>query len=279
MSNTAKGNEYEELVLQLTGLLANAQNVETVRLEREVALPGKGTTNTVDVLWEFVDVGGRQHRILFECRSYTTNRLNQQAVHSWRSVVDDSTDPEWNTLGVMVTRKGYQSGAQSLAETYGVAILELRAPDEKDTANRFMKYRIDMKVRIPHLDAVGVEAVEVFGDADQLRVWAGDLYIETDGQRQLVADLLFEGELSTIEDPPTAMHPVRREFDPPATLLEGSAPLARIGALTATVGETESEIAPIVVDHTQDLAWMLKDTLRGSRIWFAHDGRFWMTDE
>jgi hypothetical protein len=51
----------------------------------------------------------------------------QQALHGWRSVVDDVGEAGIETIGVMVTTAGYQSGAQRVADSYGIVILELRA--------------------------------------------------------------------------------------------------------------------------------------------------------
>ncbi len=72
----------------LVGRLGTANGLTIVRLERDVLLSGRVTGNRVDVLWELQRPSGERVRVLLECRSYA-RRINQQALHSWRSVVDD----------------------------------------------------------------------------------------------------------------------------------------------------------------------------------------------
>jgi hypothetical protein len=109
---------YEQLTEELVGPLGSAHGITTLRLERDVLLRGHATHNRIDVLWEFRLASSQLVRILFECRSYA-RRINQQALHSWRSVVDDAAEPGIETIGVMVTTTGYQSGAQRVADSYG----------------------------------------------------------------------------------------------------------------------------------------------------------------
>lgn len=42
------------------------------------------------------------------------------------------------------------SGAQDVAETYGLAILELRKPNERDISGRVTKIIIDARARMPY---------------------------------------------------------------------------------------------------------------------------------
>ena len=140
---------YEELTEELAARLATANDIMTVRLERDVLLSGRATDNRIDVLWEYQSAAGPLVRALFECRSYA-RRINQQALHSWRSIVDDVTEPGIETIGAMVTTTGYQSGAQRVADSYGIVILELRTPIERDLATAQLG-----AARASHADAAG----------------------------------------------------------------------------------------------------------------------------
>lgn len=115
---------------------------------------GHATDNRIDVLWEFKPASRRVVRLLFECRSYR-RRINQQALQSWRSVVDDVAKPGIETIGVMVTTTGYQSGAQRVADSYGIVIFELRAPTASDRANRWRSVRIAFVARLPLITDFG----------------------------------------------------------------------------------------------------------------------------
>ena len=86
------------------------------------------------------------------------------------------------------------------------------------------------------------------------------------------------GAVSSIEEPPTEPHPVTRTFSSPVLLRRRDEPLARVVRITATVGEAQAP--PVVIETpTAKIAWMLADTLTGSRIWFAGDGRIWSTPD
>jgi hypothetical protein len=49
-SVTVESDAYEELTRALYGRLAAAQGITTVRLERDVRVPGKATRHQIDVL-------------------------------------------------------------------------------------------------------------------------------------------------------------------------------------------------------------------------------------
>jgi hypothetical protein len=267
---------YEELTEALMQRLGAANGITTLRLERDVLLSGHATDNRVDVLWEFKPAPGRVVQLLFECRSYT-RRINQQALHSWRSVVDDVAKPGIETIGVMVTTTGYQSGAQRVADSYGIVILELRAPTASDLANRWRSVRIAFVARLPVITDLAAMAIEQLGPDASANGALGDFFLEfDDGTSERLADHLLRGELSSLEEPPTEPHPVTRAFPSPVLLRHRDEPVARVVQITATVAEAQAD--PMVIETpTAEIAWMLADTLTGSRTWFATDGRIWQT--
>ena len=266
----------EELTEELAGRLAAANAITTVRLERDVLLSGQATGNRIDVLWEFQSASGHLVRALFECRSYA-RRINQQALHSWRSIVDDVTQPGIETIGVMVTTTGYQSGAQRIADSYGIVILELRTPIERDLANRCSSVGFTVHVRAPQVTYLTVHATERFGPDSKLSGALAEFVLDfDDGTSERLMDHLLRGELTSLQEPRTETHPVTRTFAPPVVLRQGKEPVARVVAIRATVGEAQE--APIVIETpAAEIAWMLADTLTGSHTWFAADGRIWQT--
>jgi Restriction endonuclease len=267
---------YEELTEELVGWLGRAHGITTVRLERDVLLRGRATENRIDVLWEFRRPASQLVRILFECRSYA-RRINQQALHSWRSVVDDVSEVGIETIGVMVTTAGYQSGAQRVADSYGIVILELRAPTERDLANRWRSVRVELIARMPQVTDLAMDTTEQLAPGSTVNGALGEFVLDlTDGTRELLMDHLLRGELAVLADPPTEPHPVTRTFASPVLLRRSDERVARVTAIRATVGEAQAE--PVVIETTAgEIAWMLADTLTGSHAWFATDGRMWQT--
>jgi hypothetical protein len=272
-------SSYEELTLSLVARLAERAPVTTTRLERDVELRGLATVNRVDVLWEFSDGAGRPMRVAFECRSYK-RPINQQALHSWRSVVDDVSTPGTPTVGVMVTRAGYQSGARRVAETYGVIILELRNPDPRDLHGRLSAIHVTMEARTPAIRDLRIDSTDYLGDeaADTITITSSleDLELVAEaGERVSVVDALLAGELDPIDGEPTPFHLVTRTYEPPIVMLHLGRPLVRVKSITATVGETAAAPTAFIVGGLEDVAYMLKETLGGRRVWFAADGRQW----
>ncbi len=136
--------EYELLTHRLMTLISKRSPLQTTRLEHDITLTGRSGPNQIDVIWEFLTPDGSPRRVIVECRKYRSP-LKRQAVFAWRGVVDDLDSPDMPTLGVMVTITGYQSGAQRVADTYGVVILHLREPTGQDVEHRLMEIRL-----LPH---------------------------------------------------------------------------------------------------------------------------------
>jgi Restriction endonuclease len=267
---------YEELTEGLVRRLGAAHEMTTLRLERDVPVRGRATDNWIDALWEFRRASGQLVRVLFECRSYA-RRIDQQALHSWRSVVDDVADSDVETIGVMVTTAGYQRGAQRVADSYGIVILELRAPTEQDLANRWRSVRVELVVRMPQVTDLAVDATEQLSLDQSVSGALGDFVLDfDDGTSELLMDHLLRGELASLDEAPTEPHLVSRTFASPVLLRQRDRPVARVIAIRATVGEAQAE--PMAIETTAaEIAWMLADTLTGSHTWFAADRRIWQT--
>ena len=124
---TAPGDEYELVVQSIVGHLAKRAGVETTRLEHDVDVIGRATTNQIDVLWDFTDAVGKPHRVVFEARDHS-NPIKQASLHAFRSVVDDVQSGDRPVEGIMVTTTGYQRGAKRIAETYGLLFLSCAYP-------------------------------------------------------------------------------------------------------------------------------------------------------
>ena len=228
------------------------------------------------VLWQFQD-GLRTRLVLFECRAYAS-RLKQSAVYAWRGVVDDVSAVHGPCEGVMVTSTGYQSGAQAVAETYGILILELREPQDADVAGRVMEIRVEITMRSPYFEELTVEAEELHVAAGPRLAWSTDLRLRyADGMEMPLADVLLTGELSAFDAAPTPPHRVERSFDPPATLLDDVMAVARVRRVSAVVGERQGEPSTTTIGVRDRLAWILKETLGGTCVWFTKDGKHHVT--
>jgi hypothetical protein len=280
MDDDMKSTEYELLTERLMRLIVERATVVTTRLEHNVRkLPGRGTSHQIDVLWELVATDGSPRRVIIECRRHKYP-LKQKDVFAFSGVVRDLDTPELPTIGVMVTTTGYQSGAQAVADTYGVVILQLREPTSGDVENRLMQIVVRTDVRTPVIEPdVNIHAVEMFAEEPRTATDASEFaLLKKGGGRILLQDFLWAGVLGSFDEPPVAPRRVTREFDPPAVLTLRGEPLARITSVAATVGEVQMETDPFVVGGGP-MAWMIANVLDSTRVWFTDTDRTYVSDD
>lgn len=283
---TAASDAYEELTRTLYGRIAALRGVSTLRLDHDVKVPGKATRHQVDVLWQFIEPGtGVTRTVLLECRHYAS-AINQGKLLSFKGVIDDiaayqGDDALDEPHGVMVTRTGYQVGARRVANTWGIDVVELRAPLPKDLEGRLSEIVLTVKMRTPSVTDLSVQLAEPHEVADfdaGVRGLIGAYDIEyDDGRRERMLDVLLNGELNDLGEDPRTEHRVVRLFDPPVRLWVGDVPIATVVAAAANVGESEST-SRITVGGRTYLAYLIRDALSGECTWFADDGRIWRTN-
>jgi Restriction endonuclease len=220
VSTKMTATEYELLTQRLMRLISERSPLQTTRLEHDIKLTGRSGLNQIDVIWEFLTPDGSPRRVIVECRNYQS-QLKRQAVFAWRGVVDDLDSPDMPTLGVMVTVTGYQSGAQRVADTYGVVILHLREPTDQDVERRLMEIRVLPIIRIPYIGPdVHMEATQELAELPPGPIDACDCeLLRADGSTVPLTDFLWSGELRGFNEPAVTPHRITRAFTPPVTLL------------------------------------------------------------
>jgi len=275
-TSSMDSTEYEVLTRLLVDRISQRSPVTTTRLDHNVVLPGRASPHQIDVLWEFTTEGGALHRIIFECK-HRTGALEQNDILAFKGVIEEVSYKSVPTAGVMVHLTGYQLGARKIADTYGVIILELRSPNEKDVKERLMSFRLSFTARLPVVKNWHFDFSEFLSDALDIPVLNYALEVEYDGQRHRALDLLKNGEI-IVGSELTPLHPVIRSFDPPAILLVDGQPAARIRSISATVGEEQGDPFDFTIDGRKRLAWMVKDTLGGARAWFTRDGNIFFSE-
>jgi len=281
VAHPTRSTEYELLIQDLTARISTQAGVNTTRLEHNVKLPGKATSNQIDVLWDFTDAAGQENRVIFEARSYAKT-IDQGKLHAFRSVVDDVQDQARPVKGIMVTTIGYQRGAKKVADTYGLLILELRSPQPKDLEGRLSQIDVKMIQQRTSVTDVEFKAVEIFQPEARGTRQALEHMTLIPGagetrQRRLLRDVLTAGELGELGSP-RAPHLVVRTFDPPVELWIDGQRVALLEGLEAMVGELLERPATTTIGGVESLAYVLRDALTDARVWFAKDGHVWATD-
>ena len=133
--------EYEILTQEIYRCLLNAEGFENIEVKHNIKLLGKsGCNHQIDVYWEFI-LAGETHKVAIECKNYT-KEVSIAKVRDFFGVIYDIG----NIKGIFVTKKGFQSGAKSFADYYGISLKELREPQAQDWEGRLKTIKVKFDV-------------------------------------------------------------------------------------------------------------------------------------
>ncbi len=121
--------EYEKLTQEIYQDLL-AKDGLTTEVKHNVKIQGKATSHQIDVFWEY-KIAGVKHRVAIECKNYS-KRITKGIISSFQGILTDIG----NVNGIIVTQAGFQRGAKSFAEFYGIKLVELREPKAEDWDGR-----------------------------------------------------------------------------------------------------------------------------------------------
>jgi hypothetical protein len=137
--------QFEERVEYIYSVLLNLKGEKT-SVSRDVKLRGRdGLIHQFDVYYAFTRAGVN-HRVAIECRDQSRPQ-DKDAVMAFRSKVSDIPGLQ----GLMVSAKGYQSGAKKYAEDNGIIALTM---EELPGAGSILAMRIE-NATCPTKDNVG----------------------------------------------------------------------------------------------------------------------------
>lgn len=131
--------EYEILTKDIYETLLKEDGV-SVDVRHNVVVQGKALQHQIDVYWEY-KVAGVLHKVAIECKNYNSN-VSIAKVRDFYGVLSDIG----NINGIMVSKMGFQSGAKDFAEYYGINLMELREPTEKDWTGRLKSINVDLGI-------------------------------------------------------------------------------------------------------------------------------------
>ncbi|OQW66505.1 MAG: hypothetical protein BVN28_00670 [Nitrospira sp. ST-bin4] len=136
--------EYELLTRVVYEAILKQDGVTNVNVQHNVPLKGRsGVEHQIDVFWEFKQAG-IPHRVLIECKNYASN-LTLEKARNFFAVLHDVG----NSIGLMVTKTGFQRGTASFCKYYGIKLKLLRQPTDKDWKGRIKKTIVNITPRFP----------------------------------------------------------------------------------------------------------------------------------
>lgn len=144
-----KGDELESLVQYVYQSLSDL-NDNGIKVERKYKIQGKGAgqvTHEIDVFYQF-EMNGITHSVIFECKNWNT-KITKEKILALKALRDEIP----NSVAVMVSKKGYQKGAEIYGKQEGIKLisgnkaslisivvsskLQVMLPDEKVDGNPF----------------------------------------------------------------------------------------------------------------------------------------------
>lgn len=128
---TNENTDYELFTREVYQQLFQAESVENIDIKHNIKIKGKSEQeHQIDIYWEFKQVG-EIHKIAIECKNYN-KPVSIAKVRDFNSVINDIG----NIKGIMVTKQGFQKGAQKFADFNGISLKELRTPIPEDWNGR-----------------------------------------------------------------------------------------------------------------------------------------------
>jgi Restriction endonuclease len=184
---------YEKLVQQTYQALLNQESdIKNITVQHNVKLTGKsGASHQIDVYWEF-KIADTLYRTCIECRNYTSS-IKKSQVAAFNDILGDIG----NANGIMVTRVGFQEGALTYANHYGIRLLLINPV--------LQQIQMNMHIVVPRIENVDfsfdpnharsvLEAANVQSASASLSGLARDIYLhDKDGnQMRSLAEILSQ---------------------------------------------------------------------------------------
>lgn len=119
MKNT--GKKLESYIQYIYGRLLELNDYDGVIVSTNVTIKGKsGATNEFDVFYQFAHLN-MECKVVIECKDWQ-QPVSIKEVRNFVAKIDDVGIGQY--IGVMISKNGYQEGAQKYAETSGIKLLK-----------------------------------------------------------------------------------------------------------------------------------------------------------
>jgi hypothetical protein len=136
--------EYERLVRDVYQAIQQTEGLDTTKLLHNQRIQGKsGLRHQVDIYWE-LKIDGNMSRVAIECKHYS-RRVDIGKVRDFLGVLHDIGD----IRGILVTKVGFESGAITFADHYGIQLKEVRFPQQQDWHGRLKDVPLEIKAFKP----------------------------------------------------------------------------------------------------------------------------------
>jgi len=123
-----KGKEYELFAQRIFQKLKSFETQISINVQHDIKLRGKsGCDHQIDVFFEYKKEG-KKYRYAVECKNLE-RAVSIGKVREFYGALSDIGE----ISGIIVSRKGFQSGARQYAKSYGISLKTLREPEIDET--------------------------------------------------------------------------------------------------------------------------------------------------
>lgn len=284
MPDKNTGIPYEKFTKAIFDELHWSQGVEDIEIQHDVQLEGKSTSHQIDLYWSF-KMGGVLYHVAVQAKDWAS-AVTQEKVLAFKAVLDDL---KIRATGIMVTRTGYQSGAEDVAKNNGILLYRLSEMTEADWEGRIKT--IVFKIHAKSAELVSFEPafdqVWLKGEFDRLglpsgqgipfRMTSDSVIVGADGAKlATVTEVVRAGERDSWLKSGTVDY--THDFGQDAFVLTGDAKIPR---LKVAEFRLKFKIHEIVQENRSDGANLVKFVLAnlsdGTRHLFDSDQRHFGT--
>ena len=267
--------EYEKFVRDMMEVLLHAQGLTTIKVEHDVELQGFGGKHQIDVYWEY-RIGGVTHRTAVSCKHYK-RAVTKGRVQELKGVLDDLPGVQ----GVVVTTKGFQSGAIEFATAHKIGLKIIRPPEDADWTGRIRTIETVVRLRIPRDQGISImfdlpwaEAHLTSDERDQLlriivdldAIHVDDVEAGTRTALRALVDSAFASRVGSTEDAVSVLTKW-----PNAYLAGEGFPRAKLATTTVT-GRLSSNAEQRMILQS-DATAIIRDAIDGTLLFIDPDGK------
>ncbi len=162
MSSKAKGTKYEKYIEKICKSINSYRCFNLIELTQNKKIVGdSGVEHQIDVYWEFV-FNSKRYKCIFECKNYE-NKISKDKIATLDSISHDIQ----NSIPIIVSTKGFQSGAQAYAKARGVTPFICRELYDEDWHNRVKTFEIHLIVNNP---IINISVISHDENCDNMRL-------------------------------------------------------------------------------------------------------------
>lgn len=155
--NKNTGIEYEIFTKEVYDYIIKEEGFKDIEVLHNVKKIGlSGNEHQIDIYFEY-KFAGSIHSIAIECKDYKS-RIPQEKIMAFKSKISDLKVNK----GIFVSKMGFQKGAITYGEAYGIELIELKRPEDYNWKGLIKN--IELKLNIYNVSQIKI--IEIKADEE-----------------------------------------------------------------------------------------------------------------